>query len=114
MKRAVAIVLSLILIGIQAMAAAQVLSTTTVASACGCCAKQEICRCCCVAPAAPDAIPLPTAPALTSASLDFTAIVPKLLAWTLPVTAPAIVSFTDTSASSLAVPLFQRDCALLI
>lgn len=114
MKRAVAIVLSLILIGIQAMATAQVLPPRAAASACDCCAKQEICRCCCVAPAAPDAIPFPAAPASTSASLDFTTIVPKLLAWTLPSTAPAIVSSTDTSASSLAVPLFQRDCALLI
>jgi len=118
MKRCAAIILSLTVIWLQVMASAQTLSTTrTLASAepaCGCCSQKDVCRCCCVVPAAPDAKPLPVAPVVTSPTIDFTAVLPKLVAWLLPETAPAIVSSSDNSASSLAVPLFQRDCALLI
>ena len=113
MKRAIAFLLSLTVIWLQVMASAQTLSLEGAKPECGCCAQKEVCRCCCVAPVAPDTKPLPATPAATSATLDFTAIVPRLLAWTLP--APAIASSPDSSSAlSLAVPLFQRNCALLI
>ena len=111
MKRAVAIVLSLILIGIQAMAAVQTSSAPSLAK-CGCCTPQK--TCCCVEQSKSEAIPLAATPASTSVSLDFTALIPKLLACTLPTTTRVIASSADTAASSLAIPLFQRDCALLI
>ncbi|MEK7780739.1 MAG: hypothetical protein AAB370_04485 [Verrucomicrobiota bacterium] len=117
MKRAVAFILSLTVIWLQVMASAQTLSTartTSTEPACTCCAQKEVCRCCCVEPTAPDAKPLPAIPAVTSSTIDFTAVLPKRVAWLLPETVPAIVSSSDYSASSLAVPLFQRDCALLI
>jgi hypothetical protein len=117
MKRAAALLLSLTVIWLQVMASAQTLSAARTFSAepeCGCCSKKEVCRCCCVAPAAPDAKPLPVAPVGAGPTIDFTAVLPKRIAWLLPETAPAIVASSDSSASSLAVPLFQRDCALLI
>jgi len=117
MKRAAAFILSLTVIWLQVAASAQTLSaagTTSTEPACGCCAQKEVCRCCCVAPAAAEAKPLPVAPVVTSTTIDLTAVMPKLVAWLLPETAPAIVSNSNNSTSSLAVPLFQRDCALLI
>ena len=110
MKRPVAIVLSLILIWIQAVAAVQTTSAPSVEK-CGCCTPQK--TCCCVEQSKSEAIPLAAAPASSNASIDFTALVPKLLVWTLPATARAISS-TESSALSLAVSLFQRHCALLI
>jgi hypothetical protein len=53
-------------------------------------------------------------PVTGTAVSDFTAFVPKHVAWLLPATAPAIVSSTDHNPSPLAVPLFTRHCALLI
>ena len=117
MKRAAAFILSLTMIWLQVMTSAQTLSSARTLStepACGCCSQKEICRCCCVAPATPNAIPLPVTPVSTNATIDFTAVLAKVIAWTLPATSPAIVSFTDRSASPLAVPLFTRHCALLI
>lgn len=117
MKRAAAFILSLTVIWLQVMASAQTLSparATSAEPACTCCAPKDVCRCCCVEPAAPDAKPLPATPVVTSATIDLTAVLPKFVVWLLPEAAPAIVSSSDNSASSLVVPLFQRDCALLI
>jgi hypothetical protein len=115
MKRAAAIILSLTVIWLQMMASAQTLAPTgPVEPACDCCVEQEVCRCCCVAPTAPETKPLPVAPVAASVIFDFTALVPKQVVWLLPAGAPAIVSSPDGSASSLAVPLFTRHCALLI
>jgi hypothetical protein len=111
MKRAAAIILSLTLLWLQVLATAQTLSSSVAAAACGCCSGKKIC--CCVEESAPISVPTPVATAPT-ASIDFTAVIPKLVAWLLPEPAPAIVSSSDNSASTLAVPLFQRDCALLI
>lgn len=115
MKRAAAFLLSLTVIWLQMLASAQTLSPGTAKPECGCCTQKAVCRCCCVAPVTPDAKPLPATPVVTGTTLDLTAIVPRLLAWTLPATAPAIVSSAESSSHSLsAVPLFQRNCALLI
>jgi len=112
MKRTVAIILSLTVIWLQVLASAQTLSNPTPAQSCGCCTSKQ--ACCCVEQSAPDAAPVPAAPASSHAALDLTAVLPKLLAWTLPATAPAKVSSFDRSSSLLAVPLFTRHCALLI
>jgi hypothetical protein len=113
MKRAVAIILSLTVIWLQMLAAAQTLSTPTPDPQCACCAGQRVC--CCVAEAATDAIPVPVAPASVPATTDFHAVLARLVAWTLPAPAPALVSPSDSSSVlAPAVPLFQRNCALLI
>ena len=113
MKRAVAIILSLTLVWLQMSVSAQTLSTPTPVQSCGCCTPKK--ACCCVEQAAPDTVPVPAAPASANASVDFAAVLTKLVAWTLPEVAPAIVSSPDSSAASfLAVPLFQRNCVRLI
>lgn len=113
MKRAAAFLLSLTVIWLQVMASAQMPSTPAAPTEeCPCCVAKK--SCCCVEESTPNAIPLPVTPVSASAPIDFTAVLAKALAWTLPATAPAIVSSTDRSASPLAVPLFTRHCALLI
>jgi len=113
MKRAAAIILSLTVIWLQVMASAQTLSTPTSEPSCPCCVAKK--NCCCVEDSSPTATPLPAAPAAVSAQFDFTAVLAKVIAWTLPAAAPAIVSSPDkTSALLSGVPLFQRNCALLI
>ncbi len=115
MKRTAAIILSLTVIWLQMMASAQTLASTgPVEPACDCCVEREVCRCCCVAPTESKGKPLPVASVTASATFDFTALVPNHVAWLLPAGAPAIVSSPDGSASSLAVSLFTRHCALLI
>lgn len=112
MKRAAAFILSLTVIWLQVMASAQTLSRPTPAQSCGCCTTKK--ACCCVEQTAPEAVPVPAAPVSSSASVDFTAVISKLIAWTLPATAPTIVSSAAGPSLALAVPLFQRNCALLI
>lgn len=114
MKRAAAIILSLTVIWLQVVASAQTLSVPTAApEKCPCCATKK--TCCCVEEAAPASVPIPAAPVSARAQIDFTAILAKVVAWTLPAGAPSIVSSAGSpSASSLAVPLFTRHCALLI
>jgi hypothetical protein len=117
MKRAAAFILSLTVIWLQMMASAQTLSgahASGVEPKCDCCVQKEVCRCCCVAPAEPDAKPLPAIPAVASAIFDFSLLLPKQVAWLLPASAPAIVTSPDSSPLSPAVPLFTRHCALLI
>jgi hypothetical protein len=117
MKRAAAFILSLTVIWLQMMASAQTLSRSRTPAAepeCGCCVQKAVCRCCCVAPAEPDAKPLPAIPVVASATLDFSLLLPKQVTWLLPASASAIVSSSDSSFLSPAVPLFTRHCALLI
>lgn len=113
MKRAAAFLLSLIVIWLQVVASALTLSTPTPEQACPCCVAKK--SCCCVEESATTTTPLPATPVAVNAPIDFTAVLAKVIAWTLPAAAPAMVSSTDSaSASSLAVPLFTRHCALLI
>jgi hypothetical protein len=117
MKRAAAFILSLTVIWLQMMASAQTLSVTrapTVEPECGCCVQKEVCRCCCVAPAEPDAKPLPAVPVAPSATFDISLLLSKQVAWLLPASAPAVVSSSESYSLSPAVPLFTRHCALLI
>lgn len=112
MKRALAFIISLTVIWLQVRASAQTISPPAPELSCPCCVAKK--SCCCVTETAPEAIPLPAAPVSAGAAVDFTAVIPQRLAWTLPATAPAIVSSADRSLSSLTVPLFTRHCALLI
>ena len=114
MKRATAFILSLTVIWLQMMASAQTLSPTAAEPACGCCAGQKVCRCCCVAPIESDAKAIPTVPVTTSTTLDFTAFVPKHVAWLLSASVPTIGFPAQQAFMSRAVPLFTRHCALLI
>ena len=112
MKRAVAIVLSLILVWIQAVAAVQPTAAAPPAK-CGCCACKKMD--CCVGRSTSESQPLPVAPVPAAAQNHFSAVLSTLVAWTLPAPTPAQVSSFDSApTSALAVPLFQRDCALLI
>ncbi len=112
MKRAAAIILSLTLLWLQVLASAQTLSSAVAVAACGCCSGKKIC--CCVETATPVTTPVAVPSVATNAPLDFTAVLTKVLVWTVPATAPAIVCSSDSNPSPLAVPLFQRNCALLI
>jgi hypothetical protein len=99
------------------LASAQTLSLSRapgVEPECGCCVQKEVCRCCCVAPVEPDAKPLPAVPATTSATFDFSLLLPQRVAWLLPASAPAVVSSIESSSLSPSVPLFTRHCARLI
>lgn len=112
MKRLSALILSLLLFWVQVFMMAQPVQADAPAK-CTCCDCQQ--TNCCVAKASTDSAPLPLAPAQTgSQNLDSFSITVSI-AWTLP-RGEADFSSADNSASLLAtrVPLFRRDCALLI
>jgi hypothetical protein len=120
MKRAVAIFLSLTVIWLQWLASAQTISLATAPQraaviACDCCVGKDVCRCCCVVPTAPATPPAPVLPPHARTTIDFIALLPQRIAWLLPDAIPARISSPGLLAASLsAVPLFRRDCALLI
>jgi len=112
MKRAAAIVLSLIFVWLQEMSAARSLAAP-IAKACACCdcKKTE----CCVSEATPDAQPPVALPATGAPTADFSVFIPALVTWTLPGSATARFSPSDSAPfAAPAVPLFTRHCALLI
>ena len=112
MKRPAAIVLSLILIWIQAVAAVRTTSAAPPAM-CGCCAckKME----CCVAQSTPGSQPLPAAPAPVPAQQQhYSAVLSVLAAWVLPAAPSQISSSDNAPLLALSVPIFTRHCALLI
>ena len=112
MKRLSAIVLSLLLFWVQVFVMAQPVKANAPAK-CTCCACKQ--TNCCVTKSSTDPAPLPLAPAQTgSQNLHSFSLTPSI-AWTLP-RGEADFSSADNSPSLLAarVPLFRRDCALLI
>lgn len=112
MKRTVAIVLSLILIGIQTMVAVQTTSAGLVSQTTAACCKTN---CCCVSEAtsAPQSLPAATTP--LAAQNNFTAVLSMLVVWTLPESARSqFVSSASAPTLASALPIFTRDCALLI
>jgi hypothetical protein len=114
MKRAVAIVLSLILIGIQALAAVQLSSDSSAQKKSSCCSSR-MADCCCVTESnsAPSPLPAVTTPLLTQN--NFSTVLSMLVVWILPESAPLPISSSASELSTAhALPLFQRDCALLI
>ncbi|MGC3960330.1 MAG: hypothetical protein QM813_21110 [Verrucomicrobiota bacterium] len=115
MKRAVAFILSLTVIWLQMMASAQTLfaAPPPPTDPCPCCVAKKVC--CCVEESDTQSVPVPIAPATVRANVDFTAVLPQRVAWLLPISALAKATSAEISSASFpAVPLFQRDCALLI
>lgn len=116
MKRAAAFILSLTVIWLQMLASAQTLFAAPpppTTEACPCCVAKKVC--CCVEESDAQSAPIPVAPAAARAAVDFTAVIPHRVAWLLPLSLLTDVSASKVSfASSSAVPLFRRDCALLI
>lgn len=115
MKRAAAFILSLTVIWLQMLASAQTLFAppSPPAEVCPCCVAKKVC--CCVEESEPQSAPLPVAPTAARTTVDFTAVLPHRVAWLLPPPAPADASGAEISSASFsAVPLFRRDCALLI
>jgi hypothetical protein len=115
MKRAAAFILSLAVIWLQVMASAQTLFATPPppAEACPCCVAKK--ACCCVEESDAQSAPIPVTPATARPNVDFTAVIPRRVAWLLPTSesaSPAAAEISSTLFS--AVPLFRRDCALLI
>jgi hypothetical protein len=111
MKRTAAILLSLILLWIPAMADVQT-GRDSAPSRCGCCAPAA--GCCCVEASTPSAPRADAVPVSAGATIDFTAVVSRPVAWALPSSATDTLSSGDDFFPPLAVPLFQRNCALLI
>ena len=112
MKRLSALVLSLLLFWVQVFVLAQPVKADAPAI-CTCCACQR--TDCCVTPSAPERAPLPaaTAPIGSQSLHSFSA--PAALAWLLPHHAAGFVSAAPSPSPLAArVPLFRRDCALLI
>lgn len=111
MKRAAAIVLSLMFVWLQVLASAQVTSANGQPLR-GCCSCHKPC---CVAPSAPESQPLPIASTPAGAQIDLSTLVPSLVMWTLPAIAPSQISSSDSAPLlAPAVPLFTRYCARLI
>ena len=112
MKRLSAIVLSLLLLWVQASLVAQPVCAQAPAQ-CNCC------RCdkgdCCVAKSPVDAAPLPAA-TVPAASQDLGLFSPTApLVWLLPRgEAEDFLSAASSPLSAARVPLFTRHCALLI
>lgn len=113
MKRAAAYILSLTVIWLQVTASAQTFPSAA-AAGCDCCIQTEACRCCCVAPGDPDMPPLAALPIAACAPFDFTALASKNVAWVLPANASKTGADAEVFSSRSSIPLFQRDCALLI
>ncbi len=112
MKKLPAIVLGLLLFWVQVFVMAQPVKADAPAK-CTCCACNQ--TNCCVTKSAPAQAPLPVAPAQTvSQNLNLFSITASI-AWMLP-RGEAGFSPADNSSSLVAarVPLFHRDCALLI
>ena len=112
MKRAAAIILSLMFLWLQVLSSAETsfLPAKPVGACCGC--KQ---RDCCVTPAAPDAQSLPVTGVPAGSRNNLSVLVSTLVAWILPATVPAQISAsTSAPLPALGVPLFTRHCARLI
>jgi hypothetical protein len=111
MKRAAAVILSLMFLGLQVMSAAPILSATTQTSQCCGCKKHA----CCVTEKNPDAQPLPAAPVAVSPQHELSLIPLSAVAWTIPVKENSVISSVDCLSSfATNVPLFARHCSFLV
>jgi len=111
MKRAAAIILSLMYLGLQVMASAPVFTPVTQTGPCCGCKKHE----CCVTENSRAAQPLPAAQAPAGPQHEISLLPLTAVAWTLPVTATSFNSSVDSPSSfATNVPLFTRHCSFLI
>ena len=112
MKRLSAIVLSLLLFWVQVFVMAEPVQAGTPAK-CSCCTCKK--TDCCVTQSSTDSAPLPAATVQAGSQNLNSLSLTTSVAWILP-RGEADFSSADDSALLLAarVPLFRRDCALLI
>ena len=112
MKRLSAIVLSLLLLWVQVFVLAQPFRAAAAAQCCGCaCQKAK----CCVASSSSDQAPLPAATVQIGAHQFLSFSLAASVAWILPRGEADLSSADDSlSLSAARIPLFRRDCALLI
>ena len=111
MKRAAAIILSLMFVWLQALSSAQpnLLPTPSGGNCCSC--KKN----CCIRAATPNPQPPAALPANVGPQSDFSLFAPVLVTWTLPATGSSVFSSSASAPlSAPAVPLFTRHCARLI
>lgn len=114
MKRAAAFIFSLVIFLAQLMASAQTLSANaTIPGSCGCCVGKRVC--CCLEESNTPSSSLPSAAVTASVSVELNALVARAVIWSLP-NAAVQNNFcpSDFPLAVPAVPLFQRNCALLI
>jgi len=114
-RRAMAILLSLAMIWLQSVVATPVVAAASAApaAACACCRAQKTCGC--VAAATPDARPITAATLAGSGATDFHADLARVSPALIPRAATAAPVSVPASFELIpAVPLFQRNCALLI
>jgi hypothetical protein len=112
MKRLSAIVLSLLLLWVQVFVMAEPVQADAPAK-CTCCGCKK--TNCCVTKSSTDPAPLPATTAQTGSQNLHSFSLPASIAWTLP-RGEADFSSADNFPLRLAarIPLFRRDCALLI
>ena len=112
MKRLSAIVLSLLLFWVQVFVLAQPPRAEAQGQCCGCACKKTNC---CVTQSATDPAPLPAATVQTGSQNLNSFSLTASIAWTLPRgEADFFSAYNSPSLSAARVPLFRRDCALLI
>jgi len=112
MKRLSAILLSLLLFWVQVCVMAPPAKADAPAK-CTCCACKK--TNCCVTQSSTDPAPLPAATAPTSSQNLNSFSIAASISWTLP-GGEAVFSSADNLAPHFAarLPIFRRDCALLI
>jgi hypothetical protein len=113
MKRLFAILFSLLLVWMQAVAATQAPISGVKRAVCTCCdcGRTD----CCVTPTSVPAAPTPAAPIRTGVQNELGLFAPASVAWTLPAVEVQVFSPAAFSPLTTAdVPLFTRHCALLI
>ncbi|HEY1663289.1 MAG TPA: hypothetical protein VGI03_12795 [Verrucomicrobiae bacterium] len=116
MKMAWAILCSLLLaIAPSFSAPAPVTASVYAKQVQDCCPNSDCPMPCCAARAPVDPQPAPTAPAPSTGQNQLSLLAPALLILTLPAKPVAPLSSTvSTSSSVFGVPLFTRNCALLL
>lgn len=112
MKRVAAIILSLMLLWLQATAAAP-MTFLPAKAVCACCDCKQMN--CCVTPAPPATQPLPATVMPTVTQNPLSVFAATLEMWTLPASELAHVSaFASAPLLAPGLPLFTRHCARLI
>ncbi len=112
MKRVAAIILSLMLLWLQAKAAAP-MTFLPAKAVCACCDCKQMNCCVTSAPPATQSLPATVAPTASQNTLPVFAAALEM--WTLPASDLAHVSaFASTPLPAPGLPLFTRHCARLI
>jgi hypothetical protein len=114
-KRIAAIILSLTFAWLQVTACPRgdQISGNPDLPQCGCCVAKQ--NCCCIESGASARIPAKATPPAISGFDALTIVPSRAVIWVLPANERiADSSFDSTTAVAGSIPLFRRDCALLI